>query len=411
MIVWLGVLAVYFLPFPLTSGGLTVLPTFLGTLFIALGSRKEAWRITQNVKIFGGIFAFLLVAAIVAPAIEDLWLERLQTTGQLFLSLLLASIVFSAFARESRANRSKYYYRVLVVIITMAAIEAWVPGVNFILDDVRGVLYTRGAVSNIERDLFAYGSLRPILLTPEPSYLAYGVASILALFLLSLDDSTKEYFTFFALVVAASVIIRSPIVLLLPLATYVVVSYKRNPLRTVKGIVVAAFLTAIFIYGWMQVSDRLLYIMRGEDFSAFSRLLAPMYLLLEYFPQSLFVGAGLGGESLLVDDAREMFFQHGFARRTSVLGDETIVYAAMVSYFWQIWVYFGILGGSVYWFLVYKYVRLHVYDDRYLSSCILPIILFSFAGLLIGRMVALATWMTLLLLALELNHKFAIRIR
>ena len=103
-----------------------------------------------------------------------------------------------------------------------------------------------------------------------------------------------------------------------------------------------------------------------------------------------------------------MFFEHGFARRISILNDEEIVYSAMPSYLWQNWIFFGLVGGTIFAGLLVWYVRAHIYDRRYVSDYIFPVLLFCLAGLLIGRFVALATWITLLLFALEINNRFVI---
>ena len=80
----------------------------------------------------------------------------------------------------------------------------------------------------------------------------------------------------------------------------------------------------------------------------------------------------------------------------------------MPSYFWQMWIFFGFFGGTIFCVVLYQYLRIHIHDQRYVSDYVFPILLFFFAGLLIGRFVVLSTWITLVLLALELNHKYVV---
>ena len=288
MVIYLGVASAYFLPFAFSVGNTTVMPTVVGTLLIAMCAGSGRRLLRQNIKPFFTIFTFLFLWTIAAPELGNLWTERLQTTLQLVLSLLLATIVFGAFAKQARQSRSNFYRNILILILSLAAIEVFVPGVTETLDVIRDTIYTqRQAGSQLERDLLAYGALRPILLTPEPSYLAYGVGVMISLFLFASDDSRKTYITFCTLLIVATLLVRSPIVLLLPLAAYTTISFKRNAIKTVKGLIVALIVALIFLYAWTQVSVRPYEIAQGSDFSAFSRIFAPFYLLLEDFPARL----------------------------------------------------------------------------------------------------------------------------
>lgn len=404
MLITIGIFATYFAPFGLTTGGVTLIPTFLGSVLIA-ASTKRGYKFTiRNSRIFFAIFLFLLVSTLITPELTSQWQEKLKSTSQLLMSVLLASFVFIEFSRVSRSKRARFYRLSLIIVLCLATIEVVVPGASIALDAVREVLYPqREALSNISRDIIAYGAARPILLTAEPSYLAYSVAVFLSLLLLASD----EIRSFFALVIVATLLVRSPIVFLLPIATYTVISYEVHPVKTLKGLLVFLLAGGVLVYGWSMVSDRPLDILSGRDFSAWSRMFAPFLLMVEYFPQSVFVGAGLGGDSVLIDSAHSLFYKYGFAHRTLHMTDLSVVRQTMPSYFWQIWIFFGIIGGAIFAILIYFFIKLHVFSRNFTSYIVLPILLFAVAGLFIGRIAALMTWVTLMLIALEFNSKFS----
>ena len=403
--IYIGLFSAFFLPFPLILSGAVLVPSVLGVLCLASAAKRGTFMILSNGYLAAAIFFFLVLSALFTPGLEEIWVEKLKTSSQLLLSLVLASFAFTEFSKIPRNSRAKFYKIALLIVLAVATVEIFVSPVGEAINELRGHLYLRSSGAALERDVAAYGMLRPIFLTAEPSYLGYSVAIFLSLLLISSGNSIKDRRFFFALVLCLVFIVRSPIVLLLPFATYTVISYKTHPIQTLKGLLFAFAAIVAILYLWHNFSHRPADILTGKDFSAFSRMFAPALLIHEYFPRSIFLGAGLGGESQLIDAANEVFTKAGFAIRISIMNDQAIVYSAMPSYFWQILIFFGVIGGFIFVFLVYRFIHVHVFRRGFRTDCIFPIVLFFFAGFFIGRFVNLATWISLLLFALELNSR------
>jgi hypothetical protein len=308
-------------------------------------------------------FAFSIPYA-VAPS------RRLLSLAQLYVALVTNYGLFLGLSSLKSRTVSRLFLSGAVLMLIVATLEVYF-GLRPFVDAVRSVIHQQ-YYEDTARDLELYGAVRPTVFASEPSFVGIFWGLCLCGWLLADVDR----FGFRQLVVAslltgsAVFVIRSPTIfyaVTICVIGLIVHRLRRsaNPgVRLVKSaLLLACFIVVIASTSLlMQAADEfggaIENIVKGDSF--YSRQIGPYRLASSMADTSPFFGFGLGGDAEMTPYAMDAFSPVienmiagvNAADVDSVPGmainfSEGKTSHLLTNSFWQFWISFGILGGTV----------------------------------------------------------------
>jgi hypothetical protein len=320
-----------------------------------------------------------MVGIVLAPSAVPHLGERLKGLVYLFYSLWIAFTVFLLLRSWPPGRTARLFGWLVVVLITGAALESYMPGVRQLSDAFRQTVYRSEYLYTADaRDIRLFGAIRPKVLAEEPSYLAlFFVLSLYSWF--SLSSSRRRHALFVVGLTAAILLIRSPIILIgLPLAILTelfgassanqrasIHRGKRAPRGRGPNIVLFLVLgtALVVVLAATILQRRIEQLLTVRDLSTLGRIVAPVLIGLRVLHEYPFWGVGIAGHEAMLQEIAGVFA--GFGVRVD---DPTRV----VNAFWLFVTYYGILGSALFCGLFWRFMRqLGVRQRLYSVACVI----------------------------------------
>jgi hypothetical protein len=352
---WLMVGA--YLEFPLVLGRFYV-PGIMLVLIAPVMAVLFRHDIKRSDLQFFTLFVLLSLASIAFSPGTQFLFNKLKGAAQLFFSCGLMILIFKSY---KRTGGTTLYWCCVIAALGIGSgmlLEFFVPAVKAVNDQLRGRLYDAGdsgfgfgIYDNTHRDEDMVGRDRATFLTSEPSCAAEGVM-IFSICCLILRQDTRTiavfaYANFCAFLTTGSPII--PLSLLTGFAALVRFNLWRKPIILILGACILAF--SFTVPRVREVLDRQierlsLGIDEYGDLSIYSRIGVPYLRALPNVARKAPIfGVGVGGKQMLD------------AWSTDILAENNPEFSVGTNAFVLVFLYFGLIGGTIYYWLVYRYVK------------------------------------------------------
>ena len=370
-----------------TLGG-KILPNPIPALLIALyllfyfnGSYRVCSRIYVLRVLLIVFFSLMLTAE---PLLY--FHERITGAIQLVYSVIFFTLLVEVY-QNTNLKRFKSLFILLYVVFISLLILEFLGVLKGFFDYVRSILYSRSLYESTVRDLVQYGAVRPNSFMREPAHVALFFS------LLTLLVSLSVRFGLFFLLLAflfSMLVIRSPIAFFM-IPAYLLINYGLNSAVGIKRLLVyilaitLSFLLVAIVFIYFE--DRVHNILDGVDFSAASRFIGPPIVTFNVLLDYPFFGIGPTADSLSYGYVYDAFFNLGFDYQLRFFSDEVIAKRVTNSFFLN-FIYFGLLGGCCFLFVLYLYVRTYLG----FMGAVVFLVLFLGLGFCIGGFVTPMFW-------------------
>jgi hypothetical protein len=330
------------------------------------------WRdFKRSDFIFFGSFVLLTLASIALSPGFDFLFDKLKGAAQLFFSCGLMLLLLKA---VKRTDGTTLYWCSAIAALTIGtgmAVEFFVPAAKSINDQIRTEIYSAGNSSfsygiyeNATRDEGMVGKDRATFLTSEPSCAAEGIM-IFSICCLILRQDTPTiaifiYANFCAFVTTGSPVI--PLSVLAGLMSLLRFNLWRKPILLILGASLLVF--SVTVPRVREVLDKQIErlsdgIDEYGDLSIYSRLGVPyLRALPTVVNRAPIFGVGEGGKNVLAEWSTD-----------SLVGISP-EFAVGTNSFVLVFLYFGLVGGTAYYFLFYSYLRANQIRFRFLFGII-----------------------------------------
>jgi hypothetical protein len=384
--VWIFIIGIY-IGVPLKIGTVPI-PAFLagasGIFLLALNAsqiqRHHGWLLLG--------LGLLTLPGLVLNFGDGAEIPRLKGAVQLLYSVVIGFGLFLELRGWGKERVAKLFYILLLLIVIGCFLEVFT---NFseISNYVRHLIFDQnslydygGPLDGDFRDNLLYGRLRPKLFSTEPSYVAIFFLLSMTIWITLTKPALTSLGKYFVFALAGMYLMRSPIVLLtacVPALNFLLLrdgwdisttaaqasSFKRlvGMVLYSSALVIALLATwhGMKIYNSPTVSkpivtvDRFALILNGEDDSVKGRLVAPPLIAYDVLSSSPWFGVGLEAKVKLNQPVLHVFQQLGM--QLNIVDNDKLGYF-VTNDFWLHWIYWGLLGGSMVIFLIYKLMRL-----------------------------------------------------
>jgi len=355
LMIWTLVGAYLELPLILGEGYIPGIMLVLAAPVMAVLVRRDIER--RDLLFFASLASLAVVSIIFSPGLEFLS-AKLKGAVQLLFSCGLMMLLVKA---SRRINAAVLYWCFVVAALVIGSgllLEFFVPAVKDLNDDARERLYSAGdsgfgyaIYENTERDEAMVGRDRATFFTTEPSAAAEGIMvfSICCLILRqdSLTIAVFAYANFCAFLTTGSPVI--PLSMAAGFIALVRFNLLRKPVVLILG--ASLMILTLAVPGVREVlskqTERLIDgIDEYGDLSIFSRVGVPYFRALPTVAaKSPVFGVGVGGKEILD------------AWRTDNLRWGSLEFAVGTNAFVLVFLYFGLVGGSIYYWLFYRYFK------------------------------------------------------
>jgi hypothetical protein len=373
--VWIFIIGIY-IGAPFMIGDLPI-PAFLsGVAGIFLLAVNFSYIRQPHVFLMLGLCALMLSGA-VANIGDGADVARLKGAAQLLYSVAIAYGLFLELQNWEKARVASLFQAIALLILAGCLLESYTDFREW-SDSFRAYVFADiGYYDSDSRDQLVFGKVRPKLFTAEPSYVAiFFLLSMTMWYTLAKEALVWKYFL---MVMMGVFLIGSPIILLtilVPILNLLLLK-KKSENQTKVGAHTGSgkklllyssplllALPAIWLVVQMgldtesrsKVSDsRLEQILEGKDDSVTGRLLAPPLIAYEVLCSSPWFGVGLEAKEPLNEIVLDVFERLGMQTNiveTSKLG------GFVTNNFWLNWIYFGLFGGMMMVFWLYKLMKL-----------------------------------------------------
>lgn len=295
-----------------------------------------------------------LVCTIIAPRTEY-FPARLRSYAYLSASVAAGFILYVELRRWPRRLIAKYAALGALSLLMGAGLEITIEAIERLSDAYREWNF-RFPYFNDQRDLFYHGMIRPKFFSAEPSHLGLNYSFLMIAWLLT--STRRRRLMMFALASGFGVfVMRTPILLILPVATVLYLVFGRRsgmlgPARREArltpgpiGIIVIAMIFSAF--SWEAIGQRLAGILGGRDASAAVRIWVSFASVPRLLAESPLTGIGVGGTEAYAHDVIATEFSsigEWLIREKIATGMlEHLVQNSIASYM----VAFGLLGGVI----------------------------------------------------------------
>ncbi|MEJ1968806.1 MAG: hypothetical protein WDN03_09295 [Rhizomicrobium sp.] len=287
---------------PISVGSLIIPAPFLALLgFMLLLLNTD--RLNMNrVHAMGLVVGFFVLSAAISPLFLSDLKERVLVVGMHVYSIVGCVGIYLEISRWDENFRRTFVRFLLAFILIGTFLEISTP-LGAISDTFRIYAYGDRAATDVTRDLIAMGGVRPKFFASEPSYL--GVMTALLIYLnIVVSRSIPERAIYFAIGLAAFLLIRSPIIFVAPLM--VLVKYVFHNGVDPRRFIAVPIVAVIAILSWGALSDlivsllfrsfpRIVELASGSDGSFMTRFVMPLELLTKVLTTYPLFGIGPAG--------------------------------------------------------------------------------------------------------------------
>jgi len=353
--------------------GALVFPYFASTIIAWLGAFLNRSAIKKLHIYYLTSIIFMLGASSVVPFFNGniVFSEFMLSYIQIIVSIISSYCIFIILILSSRERLVKLLSATLIFIIIGSFLERF-SAIRALSDSFRSQLYPADLLySSDYRDIQSYGTIRPRFLTREPSIVGIGAGLLISMiFLLSRMRLSWKIFGALGTSLICIAIMRSPTIIFFA----VIVCYGVIALRTTKGARLSwmlAFAATLIIVG---ASSLLAY---GDSIAGISnrsiwgggsyilRVFGPPLIWLETLKSDALFGLGLGSFDALLPLARKAYGQYDILALFPYFKSEINGSFLISNGFWEYWIFFGLLGGSLIIFFLYRLFR--IFGLRYAS--------------------------------------------
>ena len=336
----------------------------------------------QHILLMLGL-GLLVVPGIVANMGDGADMARLKGGVQILYSVAIAYGLFLELRGWGKERVAKLFYVISLLIVAGCFLELYTD-FKVWSDSFRSHVLEQGTLYNSDfRDQLVFGKVRPKLFTAEPSYVAIFFLLSMTMWYTLATETLARSWKYFLLALLGMFLIGSPIVLLtafIPVLNFLFLNEKgRSPFRVAAETGSAKRLLVVLLYSstlllvmleiWHGVEMRNLHtesrpaatesrlelILNGKEDSFTGRLVAPPLIAYRVLSSSPWFGVGLEAKESLNGITLEVFKLLGMQTyhvETSTLG------RSVTNVFWLHWIYFGLAGGILMIFWMYKLMRL-----------------------------------------------------
>ncbi|SKA30420.1 hypothetical protein SAMN02745126_04963 [Enhydrobacter aerosaccus] len=292
----------------------------------------------------------LYLASILSAADLTFLPKRFTGLLQLVYSLVIGYAMFMTMTSGDRDQIAAILLGFCVFIIIGCLLEEY-GGLRALSDKVREHLYDAGAVYDADRrDELLYGRIRPKLFTSEPSAVTFAYTQYSSIWLV-VSRSRWKFAIYFGLVAMALVVLPGPTLMLMlllaiPYIMFLAGGARRASVSRMFGAAIVSSLVVLVavVVGQTLFAARLHQLQAGQDASFFYRFTGPMLLAFDMFRHHPWAGSGLTGELSIASDVMNVYMNSASfssAWRIPKVAD------VITNYFWQHWIYLGLVWGVV----------------------------------------------------------------
>jgi hypothetical protein len=311
------------------------------------------WRRRDEMQprhLAGLMLVFALYLGSVVSAHDITFLDK-RFTGliQLIYSFVIGYAVFLTMSHGDRDQIATILLAFCLCIIVGCLLEEHT-GLRAISDKVREHLYDAGLYDADKRDEILYGRIRPKLFTSEPSAVTFAYTQYSSLWLV-VSRSRWKFLIFIGLVGLALVVLPGPTLMLMLLLAIPYIMFLTGGARrtsatrmigaaAISGVVVLVVVTL----GQSLFAARLHQLQAGQDASFFYRFTGPLLVALDMFRHYPWAGSGLTGETSITNEVMNVYMNSASfssAWRIPKVAD------VLTNYFFQHWIYLGLIWGVV----------------------------------------------------------------
>ena len=324
---------------------------------LLLGKNAKKIKIRHIIPIFG-IIGVASITIIFAPHFVRYFLERFKALIYLTYSIVIGYALYLEIASWKRKMIVKFLLSATFIILIGSILENF----TFIkeVSDYFRLNALHHAYSADFRDLNLHGGVRPKFFTAEPSMLA-ATYVLLSTSWLILSKSKIRYIVYFAMLILMIMASRSPVLFIgitnaCAIFLFSRISSQKINLKLVvkRGLsflmIIIIGLGIIYLASTRIISGRYEAVVRGEDESLIIRTVVPLVISYSTLSQYPFFGAGIGGKEAIEEITLEVLLSHNIAIKRLVAG--VGVSHTIASAFFEYWIVFGILGGTIGVFLI-----------------------------------------------------------
>lgn len=372
------------IPLPSAPSGLAGL--------VLLWRRRDQMQAMHLAGLFGIIL--LYVGAVLSAPDYTYLPKRFTGLVQLVYSLVIGYAMLMTVLLATRRQLARFFLGFSVFIVIGCLLETYA-GLDRLSDQVRLAIYDSGIYDADLRDRLLYGKVRPKLFTSEPSAVTFSYT----LFTLSwfIVSTSRWKLPLFAALLASGLLAMPGPTLLLSLpvlvAYYLFVDAGRgSATRRIAVIMLSAILLVMFVViGLTVYSERLSFILAGNDPSFFYRVIGPALVARHVIEQYPWAGAGLTGADFIADLVLNVYVQ---SANFSAGWKITRIADVLTNFFWLHWIYLGLVWGTVIFVALSAWLR--QLGAPSLAFCWIAWAVFGQAS---GAYVGPKTWAVLLLSA------------
>lgn len=341
------------------SGGAIIVPMYLclfagaGMFFVALQQRMGK-LLGPLLSAVGLIFGTAFFAAIFGGDIVALIRGALQLSASIVIATGLAIVLSGEIAK----GEDKFFLMLWFAFLAVACVEL-IPSVRPAFDQVSSALYsgsTRGLYASLDRDLQLYGQYRPKAFASEPSFLAATLSTLNLLVLFSGMHRGKRtaLVRYFAMLAVAYAVAPSLSALFYLTAAMVFVFWPRS--AGMKALAVGSLLLAVGILAAFPLTSTSVLSAHQRSGSFFGRITAGPYVGLQSMIERPLLGYGVGDSQAVFPTVSRVWSEQGAYSAFpwyAGLGSTEL----MSNGFWWQWIYFGIIGGILFIFILISLFR------------------------------------------------------
>ncbi len=312
------------------------------------------WRRRDQIRsreLAGLMLVVGLYLAAIMSASDIMFLGK-RFTGllQLVYSLVIGYAVFLTMTNGDRDQVAAILLGFCLFVIVGCLLEEY-GGLRAISDKVREHLYDSGVVYDADRrDEILYGRIRPKLFTSEPSAVTFAYTHYSSVWF-ALSRSRWKLPIFVALVALALIVLPGPtlmlmILLAIPYLMFLTGGARRTSVTRMVGAaaISGVVLLVVIALGQTLFAARIHQLQSGQDASFFYRFTGPMLVAFDMFRHHPWAGSGLTGETAIANDVMNVYMNSASfssAWRIPKVAD------VLTNYFWQHWIYLGLVWGVV----------------------------------------------------------------
>src|SRR5215469_2022340 len=275
--------------------------------------------------------------------------KRFTGFVQITYSLVIGYALFLTILRANRDQIARLFLGFCLVILVGCLLEDYA-GLRPISDAFRHEVYKAINVYDADlRDEILYGHIRPKLFTSEPSAVTFAY-TLFGFAWLVVTRARFPILKYLLLMVLGIAVMPGPtLLLMIPL----LIPYQLLHMRTWTpgflrfGLLFVFGVIAVLAFDWIGhsvFSERMRDIAQGNDASFFYRVTGPALVarsVIEHYP---FAGAGLTGEQFIANEVANVYMRSAAFSSAWDISDTASV---LTNYFWQHWIYLGLVWGSI----------------------------------------------------------------